>query len=215
MSKTLRMTARPLFPLLVALCALLVACRKAEISSYRIPKEKDPEMPFAAAPQPTSAGNAMAQTAVATAQGAALTWTAPAHWKPKPAAAMRKGSYAVPGEGSVEADLSITAFPNDVGGELANITRWRGQVKLPPIGESELATTIVRHEHNGLKFGEVDLLGGGANPQRILGAWTAFGGATWFFKLMGPDAVAAKEKDAFSAFIESVRPADAAANSTP
>lgn len=210
------MTVRPLFPLLLALCMLAGACRKAEIATYRIPKEKDAELPVAA-PSPNAApaaensgGTNMAQTAVATAQGAALTWTAPAHWKPKAPSAMRKGSYAVAGEGGVEADMSITAFPNDVGGELANVNRWRGQIQLPPIGEADLANTVVRHDHNGLKFGEVDLVGAGSNPQRILGAWVAFGGATWFFKLLGPDALVGREKAAFSALIDSVRPADAA-----
>lgn len=111
--------------------------------------------------------------------------------------------------------MSITAFPNDVGGELANINRWRGQIQLPPIGENDLAAAVTRHDHNGLKFGEVDLVGGGAKPQRILGAWVAFGGATWFFKLMGPDTVVAKEKAAFAVFIESVRPATTAGAPAP
>lgn len=119
---------------------------------------------------------------------------------------MRKGSYAIAGENGAEADMSITAFPNDVGGELANVNRWRGQIQLPPVAEADLPSVVVRHDHNGLKFGEVDLLGSGENPQRILGAWAAFGGDTWFFKLMGPDAVVAREKAAFSAFIDSIKP---------
>lgn len=218
------MIVRPLLPLVLALCTLAAACRKAEIASYRVPKEKDPEMPVAAATPPTPAAapatpaaevsppSNMAQTTVATAQGAALVWTAPSHWKAKPASPMRKGSYAVSGESGPDADMSITAFPNDVGGELANVNRWRGQIKLAPVAEADLATIIVRHDHNGLKFGEVDLLGTGDNPQRILGAWVAFGGGTWFFKLMGPDAIVGKEKAAFAAFIDSIRPADTAAS---
>ena len=50
-------------------------------------------------------------------------------WVVKPPAPMRKATFGVPA-GSAEADLSITAFPGDVGGELANINRWRGQVGL-------------------------------------------------------------------------------------
>lgn len=204
--------SRPVL-LLFVLSFAVTACRRPEITSYRIPKERDPQMPAAnsaAMPANSGAGTDMTRTAVATAQGAALTWTAPAHWRPKPASAMRKGSYAVPGEGGAAADMSITAFPSDVGGELANVNRWRQQIQLPPITAAELPAVIVRHRHNGLDVGEVDLAGTGENAQRILGAWVPFGGATWFFKLMGPDAIVAGEKAAFSAFLDTVKPAEAA-----
>src|SRR5262245_59791460 len=128
---------------LAALALLLTgACRKADVASYRVPKEKDPEMPAAKAsaqPPAAPAGGTMANTAVPTAQGDGLAWTAPAHWQAKPASAMRKGSYAIAGDGGAAADLSITAFPGDVGGEAANVNRWRGQVSLPPASASELA----------------------------------------------------------------------------
>ncbi len=201
------MIARRLALALLACPLLFAACRKAEVTAYRVPKEKETEP--AAMP---AAGDAMAATAVPTNDGAALTWTAPATWKPKAASAMRKGSYAVPGEAGVEADFSITSFPGDVGGELANLNRWRGQLQLPPVGDADLATAVTRREFNGLQFGVVDLAGNGATPQRILGAWTAYGGATWFFKLgAAPGALVEKEKTAFLDFLASVKPAAASA----
>lgn len=150
----------------------------------------------------------MASTPVATASGNDLTWTAPAHWTAGPAAAMRKGTYVIAGEGG-NAELSITAFPGDVGGELANLNRWRSQapLNLPPIAASELESSIVREEHNGLKFGIADITGNGANPGRTTGAWVPHGGSTWFFKLTGPAALLEKEKAAFRTFIASVKPA--------
>jgi hypothetical protein len=205
------MIVRRLAHALIAVALLLTACRKAEIATYRIPKEKDPELPPATATASTDAppaarGANMAATAVPTASGPALTWTAPAHWKAKAASAMRKGSYAVPGNGGVEADLSITSFGGDVGGELANLNRWRGQLQLPPVSEAELATAVTRLEHNGLHFGFVDLGPAGANKQRILGAWAAHAGATWFFKLgPAPDALVTKEKQPFLDFLATVK----------
>lgn len=193
-------------PLLMSLCAaglLFGGCKKAEITTYRIPKEKEAEM------APAKAGTGpqdMASTPVATSQGASLNWTAPTHWREKDPGTMRKGSYTV-ATGGAEADMSITAFPNDVGGELANVNRWRGQINLPPIGAAEMNDAVARHNHGGLIFGEVDLVGTGQNAQRILGAWVAYAGSTWFFKLMGPDAVVAREKDAFAAFIDTIKPA--------
>ena len=187
------------------------------MTSYRVPKEKDPEMPAAPAagaqpaPMPGMATDAgagtMAGAAVPTADGPGLTWTAPSDWKAEVASAMRKATYTVPGEGGAKADLSITAFPSDVGGELANVNRWRGQVQLAPLGEADLPGAVVRQQQNGLQLTVVDCGGSGANPQRILGAIVPFNGGTWFFKLMGPDALVAKAKPGFLEFLKTVRPA--------
>jgi len=48
--------------------------------------------------------------------------------------------------------------------------------------------------------------GAAAHPQRILGAIVPFNGGTWFFKLMGPDAVVAGAKPAFLEFLKTVHP---------
>jgi len=195
---------------------LLVACRKAEVTSYRVPAEKDPEMPMAApagtpdgmaAATSANSGGSMAETAVPTAEGPGLAWTAPAAWKAKPLSAMRKGSYGVPSATGVEADLSITAFPGDVGGELANVNRWRGQVQLPPLDDASLAGAVAHQGQTGLQLTVVDFASGSAaNPQRILGAIVPFNGGTWFFKLMGPAGVVAAAKPAFLEFLKTVHP---------
>ena len=122
---------------------------------------------------------------------------------------MRKGSFAITGEGG-EGDLSITAFPGNVGGELANLNRWREQVKLPPVTQAEFEAAAQRSEKNGLQRTVVDLVGTGSGAQRILGAMIPYGGATWFVKLTGPDALVAKEKPAFLAFLDTIKAAPAA-----
>lgn len=165
--------------------------------------------PFA--PMSGGAGGSMAATPVATAEGGGLTWTAPSDWRQKPPSPMRKGSYTVPGDGGAEADLSVTAFPGDVGGELANVNRWRGQLQLPPITDADLPGTLQRIEHNGLRFAVVDIPGSAEPAQRILGASVPFGDATWFFKLTGPSAVVEKARPAFLSFLETVKPAEPSA----
>lgn len=204
------------FLLLVSL-TLLEACRPAKVSSYRVPKEKPEEPPPAAAATstnaptvPTAAGAPMADmanTAVPSTTGADMTWTAPAAWKPKPLGAMRKGSYAVPGADGTEADLSITAFPGDVGGELANVNRWRGQIQLPPLGEPDLAAATTHREIHGLPFVLVDFVSPSHDkPARIVGAILPFNRATWFFKLTGPATTVEAVKPAFLEFLQTVRP---------
>jgi hypothetical protein len=188
---------------------LVAACGGEKVSVYRVPKEKDPVMPAAAPAEagggPAQApGAAMADTSVPTAAGADLAWQAPASWVSKPAGSMRKATYGVPGGGAVS-ELSITAFPGDVGGELANVNRWRGQVGLPRLAEGDLESSVSRVEANGLKFTVVELIPATEGANGILGAIVPFGGTTWFFKLMGPVPALRASKAEFIAFLQSVR----------
>jgi hypothetical protein len=200
--------------------ALLAGCHRNEVGSYRVPKEAEPAVPAAPEPAappasvannvplpaPATAPGGMAGASVATASGAGLAWTAPSDWQAKPLGAMRKGSFSISGDAGAVADLSITAFPGAVGGELANVNRWRGQVGLPAIDESALASSVTRLTSNGLTITLVDLAGTDpANAQRILGAMVPYEGAMWFFKLSGPDALVAKNKPAFVEFIKTVK----------
>ena len=145
---------------------------------------------------------------VPTDQGDARTlkWQAPDEWKPKPATAIRKGSFTV-SRGGAEADLSITAFPGDVGGLSANVNRWRGQVGLAPVDDSAIGTVTESFDANGLKFTMVDFAGPeGSGQQRILAAFAPWQGGTWFFKLTGPAALVEDERPAFVAFLKTVQP---------
>lgn len=209
--------------LFLVLCA--TSCSRAKVATYRIPKEKDAvteptaatsaaSAPSPAMPGAAAAPMASASSAMATAAGPGLTWTAPAAWPAKAAGAMRKGSYSVPGEGSAVADLSITAFPGDVGGEVANVNRWRGQLQLAPVSEAEVAASVTRLQSNALNIAVVDLANrSAATPTRLLGAMIPYGGATWFFKLLGPDALVVEARPAFLEFLKTIAPAAAA--STP
>jgi len=205
------------YPFSVCFVLLLASCSDREIVAYRIPKESEPKTdslavsaPVAPAPvQPVAApGAPMAGAPVATASGAALKWSAPSHWTVKPAGAMRKGSYSIPGSDGAVADLSITAFPGDVGGESANVNRWRGQLQLPSQSDGELSAGITRFEVHGLKIALVDLVNpASTKPSRLIGAMVPYEGATWFVKLLGPDALVASEKPAFLEFLKSLQPA--------
>lgn len=154
----------------------------------------------------------MANTAVSTAAGPGLAWDTPAGWTAGPEKPMRKATLLIPAtDGGAGAELAVTAFPGDVGGNLANVNRWRGQLSLPPIGEAELGATLQHLDVGALHVDVVELVGpatSSAAAQRVLGAVVPYSGATWFFKLSGPDALVAAQKDAFLAFIRSVRPSN-------
>ena len=204
---------------------LSAGCKDREISAYRAPKDPPPPL------QPTSSGMAntndlpkghppigpvggnpapMGQmpdgSAPPVAQGNDLAWTAPAHWQPKAASAMRKGSYTVAGDAGAAADLSITAFPGETGGLAANLNRWRGQVGLQPLDAAQVTTAAETIEANGLKITLVHYAGAGTDAAGLLGAVVPFNGQSWFFKLMGPDSLVAREEPAFRSFLTTVKP---------
>ncbi len=201
----------------------LAGCKDAKIISYRVAKESGSRA-SAAAPavsandlQPDARGlPAPAQAA----EGAlppghpstagmppsgdagaeqALVWRAPARWAPGRASAMRRGSYSVVGPEGV-GDISITAFRGDVGGNLANVNRWRDQLQLPPV--PDLAGALEPLEVDGLRM----LVFEGANQGvRMIGVIVPRSGATWFFKFTGPDPLVAREKPAFLDFLKTVK----------
>lgn len=182
----------------------LTACRDSEVVAYRIPKEKDASPATATPAAPVAPGGFQ----VAALPAGDLTWTAPTDWKPKAPSAMRKASYVVGASEGAAADLAITAFPGDVGGDLANVNRWRGQLGLSPVSESELPAALTSLSANGLAIKMVDLAGGESDhPQRMLGAIVPYAGATWFFKLTGSAAVVEKEKTAYLDFLQTLKPA--------
>ncbi len=190
---------RRLSPVLAVLPLLLASCRDATIATYSVPKEvRAPATDSAPAPH---SFDAPAASASANAQD--LAWTAPASWQPKPGGSVRKGSYVIGDVDGPTADLSITAFPGDVGGDLANVNRWRSQLGLPPIEAAGLPSALTHVDVAGLHIDFVDLA---HNDTRMLAAIVPHDGATWFIKLTGPDALVAAERPAYIAFLNTLRP---------
>lgn len=171
-----------------------------------------PSAPFA--PFAGGGGNAMANmanTAVPTASGTDLIWTAPTHWRLGPPMNMRKATLVIPGAAGDKAELTVTAFPGNVGGNLANVNRWRAQVQLGPISEAEMNASFEHLDVGVLHLDVVEILGpatsDGKPRQRLLGAIVPFEKATWFFKLTGPDALVSGEKASYFAFLKTLKPA--------
>jgi hypothetical protein len=182
---------RPRLLLLCAAAALLASCRDERISTYRVPKD---------APSPVV-------SAPATAGTPDITWSLPTGWTTQPdPSGMRKGSFLVSGADGAKADMSVTAFPGDVGGDLPNVNRWRGQVGLTPIDDAALSQTVQTIDAPAGKFSFIELSGasGAKKPVRMLGAWLQQPDRRWFFKLLGDDALVAAQHDAFFAFLKSV-----------
>ncbi len=175
-----------------ALASLLCACEEEGVRTYRAPKP------------PAKAAAAAASS---------VTWTAPQGWEPVKSDQQMRIATFHPGPGQPE--VSVTAFPGDSGGLLANINRWRTQLKLDPIEESQLPQSVEVSTTEGVKVALADLAG---NNQQMLGAVIVPGdGKTWFVKATGEPAAIAALKPAFTAFARSFRfqPPAAAAPAAP
>jgi len=133
-----------------------------------------------------------------------ISWELPEGWKldDKPAP-MRFATILVPAEPK-PLQLTVSRFPGDVGGTLANINRWRMQIGLPPVDEADLAKELKDVETAGGKAKLADI----ENPQtkqRLIGVILPGGDETWFFKLTGPTTAVAPHKEKLTTFLKSVK----------
>ena len=178
--------------LIAALTVLFPACKKDEIAVYRAPKEAPPALPGAA-----MGGDA------GPAAHPGISWTVPKGWREQPASGMRVGSFQAPGSGGKDVDISVVPLAGEAGGELANVNRWRGQLGLPPVDETELSALVksVRigsHDARLVEFSN-------GEGKRLLAATLHNGPTTFFFKASGDDAAVKSIKSAFLALVGSVR----------
>ena len=197
-------------PVLLATLTVLSACRDPKVASYRVPKET----PTLASRSDRRRGQRPRRFRTRQRHGLDRRPTAggdaprgrPRTLENETGFRLRKGSYAIAGANGEEADMAITAFPGDVGGNLANVNRWRGQLGLQPIGEAELGSVLNHVDIGDLHVDVVEFVNTQSDkPQRMIGAIVPFNGATWFSKLTGPDALVAKEKAGFSVVSEYVK----------
>lgn len=114
---------------------------------------------------------------------------------------MRLATYVVQGpEGPVE--IAISRFPGDVGGMLANVNRWRGQVGLPPTTEAELDGMIERFQSPGFEGALLHIKGA---EQHIVVAslYEASGDRTWTVRMSGTESIATSVREELFEFARS------------
>jgi hypothetical protein len=134
-----------------------------------------------------------------------LTYTIPEGWKKHPNPdRLHRAAFFV-SDGGKQAETTVTPFPGQAGGLLANVNRWRGQIQIGPVTQEQLRKDLNTIEIAGDPCPYVDLLGPAAEGQRILGIVAERGGQTWFIKMKGPADLVGKQKPAFEAFAKSLK----------
>jgi hypothetical protein len=153
-----------------------------------------------AAGQPAAAGEKPAIEGI-------TSYTLPEGWRVDPNPRAMRAATIVVGEGAEVADLAVTRLGANFGDKLSNINRWRAQAGLPPVKDaSEAAGQEVSTAQGPVVI--YDFAGPeGAGRKRLLVGMTQFPKAqtVWFFRLLGPHDVVAKNKPAFEAFVRSLK----------
>ncbi|MGD1083744.1 MAG: hypothetical protein ABSA47_03225, partial [Verrucomicrobiota bacterium] len=138
------------------------------------------------------------------AEPAAPVWHPPTNWTASTNSPMVVKSFSIAGAQGQSARVSVSAFPGDVGGTFQNVNRWRAQIGLQPLPESELASEIQSIDVAGGKATLVDLSNPGGTFPRLAAVIVPRGTNTWFFKLTGDAPLVGQEKAAFVKFVQTV-----------
>lgn len=170
---------------LVASVLMLSSCSDREIEEHRV--EKGIEQ------LPSDPQSSPAQSTPATPEPSSATpWEVPDGWVLDPTPRQMRIATYIADAPSGPIEIAITRFPGDVGGVLANINRWRGQMGLEPVSESGLESTISRFDAPGFSGYETRIdsdrgamIAVGVHDQTI--------DQTWFLRATVDNAQAADE----------------------
>jgi hypothetical protein len=144
------------------------------------------------------------ETPVASSESSAKPkWEVPEGWKEISAGQMVLSRFALDSGGGKKAEVTVSTAG---GGLLLNVNRWRGQLGLPAIAESELKTVATPFNVPGENAVLVDMSGTdkGGRQARLIAVIVPRNDGTWFYKLMGDQEVAGRHKDTFLKFVQTV-----------
>ena len=132
----------------------------------------------------------------------------PTGWKEVPNPQMLLAKFVIQGSGDARADVNISMLAGQGGGVMMNVTRWRGQLGLPPMSEEDFSKQARTVDVAGVKGTLVDMTGTDAKTgkkSRLIGVIAPQAGDTWFYKLMGDEQIVEQQKDAFTKFIQTAK----------
>ena len=153
-------------------------------------------------------GAAIPMTTTETPSAGKPHWEIPTNWAEEPPTQMLLAKFSA-NDGDTKADITVSSFPGDVGGLLANVNRWRRQANLPAIDEAQLPDAVKRISVRSEVGVLVELENPDGKSASLIGVAVPHNGQTWFFKMFGNPKLVAREKDSFLKFVQNVRLPDA------
>jgi hypothetical protein len=183
---------------------LFAGCGKEEPTYYEVKEvQESPEA------ETMEATHSHAEAPPAEESSMGLAYSLPEGWSETAPGRMVMTAFQAGTPPEAVADVAISAFPGDVGGQLANVNRWRRQVGLGPVAEEALQGFITNLQVGGLDAWQVDLTGPeGQGPDgttaRVVVTAVAHGGQTWFVKMTGTDGAVEAQLPRYQAFVQSL-----------
>jgi hypothetical protein len=132
----------------------------------------------------------------------------PAGWKEVPPTQFLVAKYVIQGSGDAKAEVNVSMLAGTGGGVMANVTRWRGQLGLPPLTEEDWSKQARTIDLASGKGTVVDMTGTDAKTgkkARLIGIIAPGLSETWFYKLMGDEQIVEQQKDIFTKFIQTAK----------
>jgi hypothetical protein len=184
----------------------LAGCGRREVTVYEVAKDASP-----ASSGPAAASSAQDPHAGLEMAMPSIKWTKlPDGWTVNPnPGSMRAASFLITGKDNQEAELGVIPLGGMTGMDLQLVNMWRGQVKLPEVTESDLASQsapvkIGNDEGRLFEMASTVPIIDDKQKGRIMVAMLKKEGTTWFFKLAGEDSFVASQKSALEDFLKGV-----------
>jgi hypothetical protein len=136
-----------------------------------------------------------------------LQYTQPDGWEKKTPTQMRVASFGISQDGK-QADISVIPLGGMAGNDPANVNRWRGQIGLAALPETDVAALAEKIMVGDQPADLYDLTGtapGSGNAERILGVIFHREDTSWFFKMSGDANLVEAQKPAFISFLKSIQ----------
>ncbi len=129
-------------------------------------------------------------------------WSVPDSWtESADVPSMRLATLVIDDE-SGPVEVAISRFAGDVGGMLANVNRWRGQVGLAPVTEADLDGLMERFESPGFD-GALLHIEGEQQHMLVASLYETAADRTWFVRVVAEPEVADRLKDEVFEFARS------------
>jgi hypothetical protein len=134
----------------------------------------------------------------------------PDGWVKSEGSTMRVASFAIPGTGIPDGDVSVIPLFGEAGSTLENVNRWRAQLRLPAL-ESAQDPALGRNADGAsgkmliTHMVSTENLFDGDRKGAISTAILEAGENTWFFKLAGEAELVAQNREKFEAFVLSAK----------
>ena len=188
----------------LALISLFVGgCNQEKPDSYEIPKEKREVK----APAIVENENSPVKMPIlpgmreAAEKSGSVSYKVPDSWEEFASIGIRKANFKVI-ENTGSAEITVLTFPGDVGGQLANINRWRGEIGLYVSAPEGIANDTENLEIDGHQGLYVRLEG---ETRSTLGVILPLNDNTWFFKMTGDTNVVFANEPKMKQFLDSFK----------